>query len=156
LLIQDLVQIPIQLDALCFTWNEGLGSEMKFDTMTAVYRAIEDSLWKKDILRLEKTQDGKPITETLVQDCDPSEIEPVTLLQEHKYDPRYDIFWRFVAGLLDADGGALSFFRAIEEGPYDLLGPTHQRLVMHCLSEVERKKTTFTELRTKLEKQLER
>ncbi|KAI9764403.1 MAG: hypothetical protein M1839_005897, partial [Geoglossum umbratile] len=255
LLIQDLMRIPILLDALCFTWNEDLVSKMKFDTMTAVYRVIEDSLWKKDILRLGKTHDGKPITDSMIQKCNPSEIEclvkdeiyilesfafiglhrdiidfestlipthfrpptmtlldktlsclsflrtsdlslehrsrsyhflhltfqeyfaaryfvrqwkarqplnclqfsgecnkiePVTLLQEQKYDPRYDIFWRFVAGLLDADGEALGFFQAIEKEPRDLLGPTHQRLVMHCLSEVSTKMPLRKDLEEKL------
>ncbi|KID80780.1 nacht nucleoside triphosphatase, partial [Metarhizium brunneum ARSEF 3297] len=64
---------------------------------------------------------------------------PVEFLQEHKYAAGYNIFWRFVAGLLDAESGVketLRFFRTIEQEPFDLLGPTHQRLVMHCLSEV--------------------
>ncbi|KAK0617464.1 armadillo-type protein [Immersiella caudata] len=265
LLIRDLIRIPIQLDALCFTWSESINSKMKLDTMTVIYRAIEHSLWKKDILRLEKKIDGKPVTNSMIQHSDPDEIRdlvndeicfleglaftglhndvidfesrhrsvisthfkppaktflldktlphlsflrtsdllskrgnrsyhflhltyqeyfaaryfvrqwkakqpldclqlrkgersnigPVIFLQEHKYDPRYDIFWRFVTGLLDADGEALSFFQAIEEEPRDLLGPTHQRLVMHCLSEIEQKESTFTELRAKLETQLE-
>ncbi|KAK4205929.1 hypothetical protein QBC37DRAFT_301816, partial [Rhypophila decipiens] len=81
--------------------------------------------------------------------------EPATFLQEHKYDPRYDVFWRFVAGLLDADGDALDFFETIENEPRDLLGPTHQRLIMHCLSEAEQKKPSFTDLRAKLENKLE-
>ncbi|KAI9896033.1 hypothetical protein N3K66_009102 [Trichothecium roseum] len=57
--------------------------------------------------------------------------------KEHKYDAGYDIMWRFAAGLLDAEGEGKSarFFEEIEEEPVDLLGPTHQRLVMHCLSE---------------------
>ena len=44
----------------------------------------------------------------------------------------------------------------IEEEPRDLLGPTHERLVMHYLSEVVPSKevSTFTLLRTKLEDQL--
>ncbi|KAI9674564.1 MAG: hypothetical protein M1822_009059 [Bathelium mastoideum] len=75
----------------------------------------------------------------------PNKIEPANFLHEHKYDPRYDIFWRFVAGLFDADGEALGFFQEIEKEPHDLLGPTYQRLVMHYLSEVEQKDTTFTE-----------
>lgn len=64
---------------------------------------------------------------------------PVEFLQEHKYVAGYNIFWRFVAGLLDAESGVketLRFFRTIEQEPFDLLGPTHQRLVMRCLSEV--------------------
>ncbi|ERF73784.1 hypothetical protein EPUS_09250 [Endocarpon pusillum Z07020] len=264
-LIQGLVRIPIQLDALCYIWDNLKGKAVP-QTMTAMYKAIEESLWKKDILRLGKEKKhGELVTkddiknekmnriETLVcnevvlleslaftglcndvinfepkhqeaileefkstdewipwdttlprlsflrtseswseehsrdyhflhltfqeyfaaryfvrqwkakqplkwlrlseGECDP--IETAIFLREHKYDPRYDIFWRFVAGLLDPDREALGFFQAIEEEPRDVLGPTHQRLVMHCLSEVERKKTTFMELRTKLEKQLE-
>lgn len=64
-----------------------------------------------------------------------------------------------MAGLLQAKGDDAQlcrFFRTIEEEPRDLLGPTHQRLVMHCLSEVEPPKegSTFVPLRTALEDQL--
>ncbi|KAK4652824.1 hypothetical protein QC762_0077170 [Podospora pseudocomata] len=265
-LIQDLVRIPIQLDALCFTWKAGFRFGTKFNTMTAIYQAIENSLWKKDILRLEKKHDGELLTEALVLGFDSFQVEvfvndeieflellaftglhndvidfesrnwkvisshlkhpfvlektlprisflrtsdlpsdlpsehrnqsyhflhltyqeyfaaryfarqwkekqpleclplrggkstkskPATFLEKHKYDTRYDIFWRFVAGLLDADDMALDFFQMIEKEPRDLLGPTHQRLVMHCLSEVERKESNFTGLRARLENQLE-
>ncbi|KAK4642873.1 hypothetical protein QC761_0061970 [Podospora bellae-mahoneyi] len=85
-----------------------------------------------------------------------TESKPATFLEKHKYDTRYDIFWRFVAGLIDAGEMALDFFQMIEKEPRDILGPTHQRLIMHCLSEVERKESKFIELRAKLEKQLEK
>ncbi|CAG1994183.1 unnamed protein product [Fusarium graminearum] len=64
-------------------------------------------------------------------------VHPIDFLQKHKYDAGYDIMWRFVAGLLDdADEyQSARFFEEIEKEPADLLGPTHQRLVMHCLSE---------------------
>lgn len=72
--------------------------------------------------------------------------------QKHKYAARYNIMWRFVAGLLDAEGWSqiTSFFEAVESEPVDLLGPTHQRLVMHCLAEV----VQSDDIRTKLEEQL--
>ncbi|KAM3548595.1 hypothetical protein ARSEF4850_009328 [Beauveria asiatica] len=60
---------------------------------------------------------------------------PKEFLQEQKYTARYNIFWRFVAGLLDASGQSSELIRTIEEEPLDLLGFTHQRLVMYCLSE---------------------
>ncbi|KAK0753569.1 hypothetical protein B0T18DRAFT_313554, partial [Schizothecium vesticola] len=257
-LVSGLVRIPVQLDALCYTWSS-FGDKLIPQTMTAIYTAIEESLWKKDIVRLEKRTLGqirvarrpeiknsikdevhileilaftgmyndlidfeprhrdaiseqlnsagtnlvfdeilghlsflrtseplsddrnrnyhflhltfqeyfsaryfvrqwkvnKPLNSLQLSNGECSNVKPATFLQEHKYDPRYDIFWRFVAGLLGADGEVLSFFRTIEEEPRDLLGPTHQRLVMHCLSEVEQTEPAFTEFRAKLENRLE-
>lgn len=239
-LIQGLVRIPIQLDAFCYTWDEGYAKESIPETMTAVYEAIQQKLWAKDILRLEKKFGCKTVTENNIRnfaqfdiehvaraeirllealgfsgiysdviDFEPGHrerivhetppfdmilpllsfmrtsgipskenqrsyhflhltfqeyfaaryfvrqwravtplicidlhgnkdqnIEPTVFLQTHKYNTRYDIFWRFVTGLLDAKGKAEEFFKAIEDEPRDMLGPTHQRLVMHCLSEV--------------------
>ncbi|KAM4065654.1 HEAT repeats domain-containing protein [Hirsutella rhossiliensis] len=250
-LIEGLVRIPIQLDALCYTWDDfGLGTVP--DTMTGIYRAIEQRLWRKDAVRLGKRHNGELVTpsqigfsdvEDLVEheaclleglaftglhndviDFTPQhqaaiskqfkhrsllldktlprlsflrtsdhfsedsnrnyhflhltfqeyfaaryfmrhwssaqplkcldlcgkgtkQIPPVEFLRKQKYSARYDVFWRFVAGLIavqdEADPGeegeALGFFQTIEEEPLDLLGPTHQRLVMHCLSEVSTK-----------------
>src|SRR5262249_49482217 len=58
-LVQGLVRIPIQLDALSFTWGDG---DSSFhigpgpETMTAVYQAIEQRLWKKDAVKLGRAQ----------------------------------------------------------------------------------------------------
>ncbi|KAI0182527.1 hypothetical protein EV127DRAFT_517712 [Xylaria flabelliformis] len=49
-LIGDLVRIPIQLDALCFAWDDVSSKEPQ--TMTDLYQAIERGLWKKDAARL--------------------------------------------------------------------------------------------------------
>ncbi|RYP46465.1 hypothetical protein DL768_007335 [Monosporascus sp. mg162] len=263
-LIRGLVRIPIQLDAVCFTWDKGFHSRVKLDTMTKLYKAIEQRLWKKDILRLEKKDsEGALMTEHDIEGLRLSNIEdfvedeiyllealaftglyndvidfdsghwniiaeklkrsgrklpdkelaclsflrtsdtsskeddrnyhfihltfqeyfaaryfvrqwkgqektferlvpkrqenantdlpadPVEFLQKHKYTAHYDIFWRFVAGLLDTEGDkeTVRFFETIEDEPRDLLGPTHQRLVMHCLCEV----STDMRLRKKLE-----
>jgi HEAT repeat protein len=254
-LIQGLVRIPIQLDALCYSWND-IRSDMP-ETMTALYQAIELSLWKKDIVRLEKKHNDRLVTPYHIQDAgqqkmeefvrdeisfieglafagllsdtiefepkhlnlisdrfpgflldkavsslsflrtsSPSseyrdrsyhfihltfqeyfaaryfvrqwtarkhlsyvelgnrkinKIEPAKFLQKHKYTARYDILWRFVAGLLDAEPEEIPLFlQIIEEEPLDLLGPAHQRLVMHCLSEA----TSNILIRTDLEQRL--
>ncbi|CAG9947518.1 unnamed protein product [Clonostachys rosea f. rosea IK726] len=77
-----------------------------------------------------------------------------SFLAQHKYNPRYDIFWRFVAGLLDNEQNGYeveNFFQAIEEfQSRDLLGPAHQRLVMRCLAEVSKDLASRRDLEKRL------
>ncbi|KAK6706714.1 hypothetical protein SNK05_010593 [Fusarium graminearum] len=82
-------------------------------------------------------QERREMQYTLFEKKSTRVVHPIDFLQKHKYDAGYDIMWRFVAGLLDdADEyQSACFFEEIEKEPADLLGPTHQRLVMHCLSE---------------------
>ncbi|KUL81436.1 hypothetical protein ZTR_10667 [Talaromyces verruculosus] len=249
-LIQGLVRIPIQIDALCYSWDNDFRSGALLQTMTAVYQAIELKLWKKDILNLEKRTNtghngGTAIrklrtrlqiesqytrTEMKFLEClaftglysdiiefhsghrdwlyeqpefckisddildrlsflrtsdasdqdksyhflhltfqeffaaqyfvrcwrskfrEPliylkpgharenckAEIPPEKFLRQEKYSGRYDVFWRFVTGLLYSIDRkqVCSFLEKIEEEPRDLLGPAHQRLLMHCFSEI--------------------
>jgi hypothetical protein len=60
-LIQDLVRIPIQLDALCYAWDDVL--ENIPSTMSDLYRIIENGLWRKDLGRLRKKVDGRLVNE---------------------------------------------------------------------------------------------
>ena len=87
-------------------------------------------------------------------------ISPESFLQQEKYNARYDVFWRFVTGILQSqdEDHLWRFFSLIEDEPRDLLGPVHQRLVMHCLSEMAYSNQTSMSisLREKLEKQLSR
>lgn len=63
-------------------------------------------------------------------------------LQEGKYSGRYDVFWRFVTGLLldidkERESSFLSsFLGRIGQEPRDLLGPAHLRLLIHCFGEI--------------------
>ncbi|KAI1774405.1 armadillo-type protein [Hypoxylon cercidicola] len=236
-LIQNLVRIPVQLDALCYAWSRGVKFDDIPETMTAIYESIIDLLWRKDIRRLDPKRDGVAAkmnqyemnrstkTENELLEClafsgmnsmvvefekkhredicriirppdniilddlleklsflrtsthqaDSSQqsyhflhltiqeffaaqyfvrqweagselkyhdfekgaeviVKPYEFLQLNKYNTHYDIVWRFTVGLLEGDK-ARRFFDAIEHEPRDLFGPTHQRLVMHCLSE---------------------
>ncbi|KAM0492244.1 hypothetical protein ACHAP8_010107 [Fusarium lateritium] len=81
-------------------------------------------------------------------------INPRHFLLQHKYNAGYNIMWRFVAGLLDKEGHGHELFDEIEKEPLDLLGPSHQRLVMHCLSEVSISATEHRSYRDPLEKRL--
>ncbi|KAK7959734.1 uncharacterized protein PG986_004588 [Apiospora aurea] len=241
-LLQSLVRIPIQLDALCSIWDDDFRNTAIPETMSGVYCAIVQKLWEKDIARPGRrpenasrknahpreidrhTKTEKDLVEYLafsgiyndvvelepqhrdyilslvalppegdilderlaktsfLRTSDPltkssqrsyhfihltfqeffaaqyfsrqwetgeleywdfkankhGRISPTRFLQQHKYTSRYNIMWRFVIGLLD-DTGKNDFFTKIQEQPLDLLGPTHQRLVMHCLTETDRK-----------------
>ncbi|KAI1087121.1 armadillo-type protein [Rostrohypoxylon terebratum] len=232
--IQGLVRIPIQLDALCLAWN-GIKSQYIPKTMTTIYTAIAFSLWKDYIVRnkgkdtnyirtagnwevedeigpenkvleyfafnglssnmlefLPKHQEAilsnssfsdflgrlpflrssDPLPEPsnrsyhflhltfqeffaakyfarqwesgkdlvyldLNSECpETSSISPKRFLGQNKYILRYDIVWRFTAGLLKPEN-VPKFLKELEEEQPDLLGPTHQRLIMHCLSETD-------------------
>ena len=85
-------------------------------------------------------------------------ILPESFLQREKYNARYDVLWRFVTGMLQVqdEDHLRRFFALIKEEPRDLLGPVHQRLAMHCLSEVDssNKTSTSVSLRENLEEHL--
>ncbi|KAE8330029.1 hypothetical protein BDV39DRAFT_202613 [Aspergillus sergii] len=241
-LIQGLVRIPIQLDAFCFTWEDGMFAQDTPDNMTSLYEAIELKLSMKDIPRvkqdiseadaqtlrtrkrieqylgeeiaflealafaglyndtiefnryhrdqigdlgslspnltesvLEKLsflraidssttdgrsrdcyfihltfqeffaaryfvrhwQGGSPMTSIQFSTGRQVLLDPNEFIQNEKYNERYDIMWRFVTGLLQADCHVLcKFLHELQAEPRDLLGITHLRLMMHCFSEI--------------------
>ncbi|CAI7667678.1 unnamed protein product [Penicillium bialowiezense] len=261
-LIQSLMRIPVQLDALCWTWEDPEIDGTQPQTMTDIYCAIESRLWGKDETSLESLRKTVPemnyvgfsspapassflerlafagmysniinfepencknaldpdhrnktnFTEAFdkvlsktsflrsskissrrhskremrtyhflhltfqeffaaryfiscwkdkkdVQFFDLVTGENVTIptevfLGKAKYSTRYNIVWRFVAGLLDCEKsreGIDKFFNTLDKAPLDILGSVHQRVIMHCLSEVN---STCSSLRSGLEDRL--
>ncbi|KAG0007744.1 hypothetical protein BGZ80_004299 [Entomortierella chlamydospora] len=77
-----------------------------------------------------------------IRKTNPTVTSPVTMslekitahVQKHKYNPRYEIVWRMVAGLLDGDP-LKEFFCIIQNEPRDILGGYHQQLLASCLEE---------------------
>lgn len=66
-------------------------------------------------------------------------IAPEDFVRAEKYTERYNIFWRFVVGLLDDESDKAQvkrFYCLLEDEPLDLVGLSHQRLIIYCLSEV--------------------
>ncbi|GJJ69523.1 bilin biosynthesis protein [Entomortierella parvispora] len=61
-LIQGLVNIPVQLDVICFSWDS-LPTEHVAITMTGLYQLMVRQLWRKDAIRLKKTAGGQNLTE---------------------------------------------------------------------------------------------
>ncbi len=80
---------------------------------------------------------GRQITLLSVHTQQWKKALPEVFVRQHKYNPRYEIFWWFVSGLLRSE--ALErFFSLLEAEPRDLFGPSHQRLIMSCLNEASR------------------
>ncbi|MCX8565564.1 MAG: WD domain-containing protein, G-beta repeat-containing protein [Glomeribacter sp. 1016415] len=78
-----------------------------------------------------------------------SELE--AFIASHKYNPRYEIVWWMVAGLLK--GVALeNFFNVLNQSPRDLIGMRHQQVIMGCLNEAraQLKETTVEQLEKEL------
>ncbi|KAG9322198.1 hypothetical protein KVV02_007580, partial [Mortierella alpina] len=76
-------------------------------------------------------------------------------VQEHKYNPRYEIMWWMVAGLLE--GEALKdFFDLLQGAPRDLIGGRHQQILASCLNEARARldRTTVATLDAELLKWL--
>lgn len=66
-------------------------------------------------------------------------VTPEEFVKSGKHDDRYDVFWRFVVGLLLSEQNKEQLYRfldTLESEPIDLIGLVHQRLVVHCLSEL--------------------
>jgi HEAT repeat protein len=109
-------------------------------------------------------------------DRDAESVDAIAFFRNHKYSERFDVVWSFLTGLLGSSDPRChqlgfkakhdhvpkclkadqleSFFKEVQGEPFDMLGPTHQRLVMHCLHEV--RPSRFLSVRDRLEKQVEK
>lgn len=76
-----------------------------------------------------------------------------SLLRQYKYHRQYELFWRFIPGLLTKVEDPDLFFQLLDQEPRDLLGIQHVRLVMHCWHEwpVRLKSRRWEELLKRLE-----
>ncbi|KAG0246006.1 hypothetical protein BG011_002609, partial [Mortierella polycephala] len=73
-LIQGIVNIPVQLDVLCFGWDSlPRGGQVK--TVTGLYQMMVQKLWRKDAFQLKKTAGGKVLTETHINKMSHEEID---------------------------------------------------------------------------------
>ncbi|GJJ67770.1 bilin biosynthesis protein [Entomortierella parvispora] len=73
-LIQGLVNIPVQLDVICFSWDS-LPEDGTTITMTGLYQLMVRKLCCKDAHRLKKTVDGKKLTERQIHSYGPVEMD---------------------------------------------------------------------------------
>ncbi|KAF9412191.1 hypothetical protein BGZ76_005213 [Entomortierella beljakovae] len=77
-----------------------------------------------------QTNTTNPTTTSMLMNKD----ETISLIQKNKYNPRYEIVWLMIAGLLE--GEALeSYFQLLQSAPRDLNGVRHQLLIAGCYKE---------------------
>ncbi len=81
-LIQDLVNIPIQLDALCYSWDR-LPANTEAITMASLYKAMVDKLWRKDGVNLEKQEKGKAVASHAIQYASQAKLEKLMADEIH-------------------------------------------------------------------------
>ncbi|KAF9113240.1 hypothetical protein BGX30_006985, partial [Mortierella sp. GBA39] len=81
-LIQGLVNIPVQLDVICFCW-ESLLQDGSSITITGLYRLMSRKLWRKDALGLGKKAGGQVLTEEEVNDLSPKAIDKLMNVEMH-------------------------------------------------------------------------
>ncbi|KAF8913363.1 hypothetical protein BGZ58_005727, partial [Dissophora ornata] len=75
-LIQGLVNIPVQLDVICFSWDS-LPMDGPTITMTGLYQLMVRKLWCKDALRLKKVAGGKVLSEREINKLAPKYIDKI-------------------------------------------------------------------------------
>ncbi|KAI8595652.1 NACHT domain-containing protein [Dissophora ornata] len=73
-LIQGLVNIPVQLDVICFSWDS-LPTDGPTMTMTGLYQLMVRRLWCKDALQLRKTAGGRDLTPGQISKLAPEDID---------------------------------------------------------------------------------
>ncbi|KAF9353472.1 hypothetical protein BGX26_008759 [Mortierella sp. AD094] len=73
-LIQDLVNIPVQLDVVCCSWDLIRLNKRPLN-MTRLYQIMVLKLWCKDGVRLQKSASGETLTEQQLNNMRPYQIE---------------------------------------------------------------------------------
>ncbi|KAF9912437.1 hypothetical protein EC991_010524 [Linnemannia zychae] len=73
-LIQGLVNIPVQLDVICFCW-ESLPQDGSQVTITMLYQLMSRRLWRKDAIRLKKDRGGRVLKKSHIGRMSSKEID---------------------------------------------------------------------------------
>ncbi|KAF9912307.1 hypothetical protein EC991_000199, partial [Linnemannia zychae] len=81
-LIQGLVNIPVQLDVICFCWKEIIEDDSP-KTMTRIYQLMVRKLWGKDAILLKKSVEGEILTEEEVKYMSCEEINEMMTVEIH-------------------------------------------------------------------------
>ncbi len=96
---------------------------------------LQEYLAAKYIARIIKTNTKLIILE---KDGERTSKTIEKFIAEHKYNPRFEIIWPFVAGILKEDKAALEkFFLNLKDIPHDAVGFYEQLILIRCLEECQ-------------------
>ncbi|KAJ8113856.1 hypothetical protein OPT61_g4112 [Boeremia exigua] len=151
----DLSATEFDIEKLSFLRTSDLSQKRKSQQYHFLHLTFQEYFAAKYYVRRWKAKENDQLICLDLVERKVAKTELVTFLQEHKYDPRYNVFWRFVAGLLNPADDLHRFFEILGQKPRDILGPAHQRLIMHCLSEAKATGTKFAAMRSNLEARLQ-
>ncbi|KAF9975690.1 hypothetical protein BGZ75_000426, partial [Mortierella antarctica] len=79
-LIRGLVNIPVQLDVICYSWDS-LPTDGPTITMTGLYQLMVRKLWCKDAVRLKKSAGGETLTQENIKKLDPQDIDELMAME---------------------------------------------------------------------------
>ncbi|KAF9902643.1 hypothetical protein EC991_004739, partial [Linnemannia zychae] len=81
-LIQGLVNIPVQLDVICFCWDS-LPMDDSQVTMARLYQLMARKLWCRDALQLNRSIGGEVLKEQELNDFSPEKIDEMMAVEMH-------------------------------------------------------------------------
>ncbi|KAF9105236.1 hypothetical protein BGX27_009714 [Mortierella sp. AM989] len=136
--MQDLIKIPVQLDAVCYSWDSLPSGEDV--TMTTLYQTLVRKLWCKDAIELELTNNGNQLTRQQVNGLRRYQIDSLV------YDSNFSEYLEYLAykgmrGNIQIEFNEVSLQDAMEDidKEHKEMGKDH--LSFHLISKL--KKTSF-------------
>ncbi|KAF9994978.1 hypothetical protein BGZ79_000234, partial [Entomortierella chlamydospora] len=143
--VQGLVNIPVQLDIICFSWGS-IPIDKEDITATSLYQAMVRKLWRKDALRLGRSSSGRILKEAEIHSVEShqtdglmeAEIEFLEYLAFKGLDDNHRI--EFDEGVLREVENDLN--RKVKKGRLPM------QLILHWLKETSFLHTTDSDLDT--------
>ncbi|RAK77751.1 NACHT domain-containing protein [Aspergillus fijiensis CBS 313.89] len=139
-LMKSLLQIPIQLDAVCFAWNERLLSQ-NIRTMTSLYQAIEVRLWKKDMVLMGKLSESEADNIYVRSQVEQAMHDHIELIQKLAFTGLYNNIVEFThqhrittyATLPGLEGKSDNLLNEVSFLRSSHSAETHQRQIYHFI-----------------------
>jgi len=134
------LQVQLGIQSKSTEDTDFLHKLIKFGLLKPLDDSAQKDEFKKDYYFIHLTFQEFFTARYIASKLQQQEQSIIKFIQQHKYDPHYEIVWWFVAGLLKEDSKTLTFFFDIlENEPRDIIGLNTNCLLVRCLEECELK-----------------